>query len=216
MNDPLTYKQLNPLRDHESEIIKKYLNLLNWRKDQLDSLLDIGCAGGDVTNDFIVPMLPASFTRVVGVDINENMLRFANETYANSKVSFTKLDIGNDISEFLKQNQPFDHVTSFLCLHLIPDQRTAMKNIYDLLTPQGDCLLYIIAEQRLFDMYYSLYGKWKQYLPKVDSIISPYYHRVNPVEMLTNLLEGAGFQKPHVEMIDSTSHYKEPNLYKSK
>lgn len=216
MNDPTAYRQWNPLRDNESEILQKYSKMINWRTDKRDSLLDIGCAGGDITNDLIMPLLPETFTRVVGVDVSETMVQFANENYGNSKVSFEKLNIGDEISEFLKRHEPFDHVVSFLCLHLIPDQKTAMKNIYKLLKPTGDCLLYIIAEQRLFDMYYHLYGKWKIYLPKVDSIISPYYHRINPVEMLTNLLESTGFQSPFVEMVRTTIHYKDINLYKSK
>lgn len=215
MNDPSTYRQWNPLRENESEILQKYSKLINWRTDQLDSVLDIGCAGGDVTNDVLLPLLPAKFSRLIGVDVSENMLRFANENYANAKVSFDKLDIGVDISGFLKTHEPFDHAFSLLCLHLIPDQKTAMENIFKLLQPNGDCLLYIIAKQRLFDTYYGLYGKWKKYLPKVDNFISPYYHRVNPVEMLTDLLVNAGFQSPFVEMVKTTVYYKDINLYKS-
>lgn len=216
MNDPSTYKQWNPLRDHESEILKNYSKMIKWRTDRLDSVLDIGCAGGDVTNDFILPLLPETFTRLVGVDVSETMVRFANDNYATPKVSFERLDIGVCISDFLKMHEPFDHVISLLCLHLIPDQKTAMENIYKLLKPTGDCLLYIIAEQRLFDMYYDLYSKWNKYLPKVDNFISPYYHRVNPVEMLTNLLESTGFQTPSVEMIKTTINYKDSSFYKSK
>lgn len=215
MNDPLTYKHWNPLRDNEREILQKYSKMMKWRTDGLDSLLDIGCAGGDITNDCIMPILPKNFTRLVGVDVSESMVRFANDNFATSKVSFEKLDIGGDISEFLKKHEPFDHVVSLLCLHLIPDQKIAMENIFKSLKPTGDCLLYIIAEQRLFDMYYDLYEKWNQYLPKVDNFISPYYHRVNPVEMLTNWLKNAGFQTPFVEMVKTTVHYKDENFYRS-
>lgn len=215
MNDPFIYRQWNPLREHESEILKKYSKMIKWRSDGLDSALDIGCAGGDVTNECIVPLLPEKFTRLIGVDISESMVRFANDNFANSKISFDQLDIGVDISEFLSKHEPFDHVFSLLCLHLIPDQKLAMENIYKLLKPTGDCLLYIIAEQRLFDMYYDLYGKWNQYLPKVDNFISPYYHRVNPVEMLTNLLQNAGFRTPCVEMVKTNVHYKDINFYRS-
>lgn len=213
MNDPAAYRQWNTLRDHENEMLRKYSKLINWRSDQLDSVLDIGCAGGDITNDLILPLLPEKFTRLVGVDFNENMVKFAEENYAKSKVSFDKLDISGDMSGFLKDHEKFDHVISFLCLHLIPDQKIAMENIFKLLKPDGDCLLYIIAEHRLFDMYYDLYGKWKRYLPMVDKFISPYYHRVNPVEMLTNLMEKAGFHSPKVEIVKKTLYYDDLNLY---
>lgn len=216
MNDPAAYRQWNTLRDHENEMLQKYSKLINWRRDQLDSVLDIGCAGGDITNDLIIPLLPEKFTRLVGVDFNENMVQFAKENYAKSNVSYHKLDISVDVSDFLKSHEQFDHVISFLCLHLIPDQKIAMENISKLLKPTGDCLLYIIAEHRLFDMYYDLYGKWKKYLPKVDNFISPYYHRVNPVEMLTNLLESKGFQSPTVEIVKKTIYYNDLNLFKGK
>lgn len=132
MNDPKPYRKLNPLRDNEREILQKYSKMMNWRTDQFDSLIDIGCAGGDVTNDFVLPLLPENFTRVIGVDVSETMVRFANENYANSKVSFEKLNIGDEIGEFLNRHEPFDHVVSLLCLHLVPDQKTALENIYKL------------------------------------------------------------------------------------
>ncbi|KAG4066615.1 hypothetical protein HA402_007251, partial [Bradysia odoriphaga] len=97
--------------------------MIKWSTDGLDSELDIGCAGRDITNDYIVPLLPENFTRLIGVDVSESMVRFANENFATSKVSFDKLDIGDNISEFLNNHEPLDHVFSLLCLHLIPDQR---------------------------------------------------------------------------------------------
>lgn len=214
MNDPDAYKQWNTLRDHEIEILQKYSKLIHWRTDQLDSVLDIGCAGGDITNDLILPLLPQKFTRLVGVDFNETMVQFAQKHYTSPKVSFDKLDLSGDMSDFLNVHGEFDHVFSFLCLHLIPDQKTVMENIYKLLRPTGDCLLYIIAEHRLFDMYFHLYDKWKKYLPKVDNFISPYYHRVNPEEMLTNLLQSTGFQITFVEQVKHTLQYNDLNLYR--
>lgn len=216
MNDPDLYKKWNILRDHEKEVLEKYSQMIQWRTDRRDSLLDIGCAGGDITNDLILPLLPETFTRVVGVDFNENMVQYANENFATEKVSFEKLDIICDVREFLGRHGQFDHITSFLCLHLVPDQKSAMENIYKLLKPNGDILLYIIAEHRLFDMYYGLYDKWKKYLPKVDNVISPYYHRVNPVEVLTNLLKDVGFQLPYVEVVKKTLFYNDLNVYKGK
>jgi len=215
MDDPAAYRQWNALRDHENAILQKYSKLIEWRDDQLDAVLDIGCAGGDITNDLILPLLPKTFSRLVGVDFNENMVQFANENYAKFKVSFERLDISGDISEFSKVHDQFDHVISFLCLHLIPDQNVAMRNISKLLKPSGDCLLYIISEHRLFDMYYHLYGKWKKFLPTVDNFISPYYHRVNPVEMLTSFLKNNGFQSPTVEIVKETLRYDDLDLYKA-
>lgn len=216
MNDPELYKRSLNLRDHEKEFLEKYSQMIQWRTDRQDSLLDIGCAGGDVTNDLIIPFLPDTFSRVVGVDLSENMVKYANENYATQKVTFEQLDISGDVGDFLQKHGQFDHVTSFLTLNIIPKQRIALENIYKLLKPNGNILFYIIGKHRRYDMYYILREKWNKYLTKmdVDNAVSPYHHQDNPVEMLTNLLKDVGFRMPHVEMVEKMIYHHDRNKCK--
>lgn len=143
----------------------------------------------------------------MGVDINENMVLYAKKNCKIPKVSFSKLDIGGDISEFIRKNDPFDHIISFFCLHLVPDQKLAAQNMYKLLETNGDCFLHIIADFTGFDIYKRMYTKWSEYMVDIDDFVSQYYHRINPVEMLKKHLKNAGFKDYNVSARCKTVAY---------
>lgn len=134
----------------------------------------------------------------MGVDINENMVDYATKTFKIPKVSFSKLDIGGDVSEFMRKNDPFDHIISFFCLHLVPDQKQATQNVYKLLAPNGDCFLHTIAHFTGFDIYKRMYSKWSDYMVDIDDFVSQYYQRINPARMLEKHLKNAGFKDCNV------------------
>lgn len=208
MNNPELFRHTNlASRMVRVKFLEEFKSKINWRADKNDSLLDIGCAGGDITTEYIKKIMPSSFSRLVGVDINKNMINYANKKFGNSKISFSVLDIGGDVSKFSMANEPFDHITSLNCLHLVPDQKLAIENIFKLLTPNGNCLLYTIAESPNFCAYKKMINEWPEYMEDADDFVSYFYKRINPVYMMKKLLENAGFKEYMVEQRQQHFNY---------
>lgn len=205
MEDPELYHKTEPLKSDMRNFFNEYKQKIRLRPDGKDSLLDIGCAGGSIMIDVIrCTLLPKTFSRLVGVDISRKMINYADEHFKLSNVSFEILDIGSDITDFLLRHQGFDHITSTLCLHLVPDQQQALRNIFNLLQPNGDCLLYIIVDCFVFDVYGKMDKKWAKYMEDADDYISPYYRRINPEYLLKKYLKNAGFKQYDVQIRKST------------
>jgi trans-aconitate methyltransferase len=71
-----------------------YSNLIKFQNDEI--VLDVGSAGGDLTSDILTPRLPPNFEKVIGLDISDNMVNFANNRYrSNPRVSFSQMDISS-------------------------------------------------------------------------------------------------------------------------
>lgn len=115
--------------------------MLRLRSDGKDSVLDIGSGSGDVSTEIIKSVFSNEFSYLLGADINPNIVKYANTNFRSSNIQFDRLDVGGDITDFLKKHNTFDHIISLLCLQLVPDQKIAMINIFNLLQPNGDYLL---------------------------------------------------------------------------
>lgn len=117
------YKTANELQRTDNKLVlDEFKHALKWKG--YDSLLDIGCGSGDVTVDMIRPLMPSNYSLLMGVDISEEMVKFARENYGKQigNICFDQLDIGQPISRLALLGQ-FDHVTSFFCFHWIQNQR---------------------------------------------------------------------------------------------
>lgn len=155
MNKAALYKRSNGLQRRDAkQTIDEFSHVLQWRSDGGDSLLDLGCGSGDVTVDFLLPILPVNFSRLVGVDLSEEMVKFARQQYPYPRISFEQFDLGMDIEkQQLNGIEPFDHITSFYCLHWVQNQERAVQNMYKLLKPDGDLLLVFLAKNPIFEIY---------------------------------------------------------------
>lgn len=137
MNNARLYKKSNALQKRDAEeVINEFSHLLENKSNQSEfSLLDIGCGAGDVLVDFVLPKLQNKLAEVVGVDISQEMIKYASEKYRNKFLRFLKVDIESDFlsttSKTLKVTQnmgqlkpeSFSFITSFYCLHWIQNQR---------------------------------------------------------------------------------------------
>ena len=97
-------------------------------------LLDIGSSTGIMTN-----LLSQYFYKTTGIDIDDEMVGFAESTYAGEDLHFYYQDSMN--IQF--DNSTFDVI---ICAHLyeyIPDIQKAMYEIYRVLKPGGIC--YFVA-----------------------------------------------------------------------
>lgn len=118
------YKTSNELQRTDNRmVLDEFWNALKWRDN--DALLDIGCGSGDVTVDMIQPMMPNNYSLLMGVDLSQEMVKFARENYCKSiaNVQFEHLDVGKALSNRSPLLNRFDHVTSFFCFHWIQNQR---------------------------------------------------------------------------------------------
>ena len=138
MNNAKLYHKSNTVQKRDAnQILDEFSHLFNWRCDGTDSLLDIGTGTGDLLVEYIIPKMPLTFAKAIGVDVSEEMTRYASEKYRNKHVDFYTVDIESDlfaveinyskkIKSFLSESMElgnYDFITSFYCLHWIQNQR---------------------------------------------------------------------------------------------
>lgn len=182
------------------------------RPDGQDSLLDIGCGSADVTVDYIVPVLPAQYSRIVGADISEGMLSHARKMVHQPKMHFKILNVEHPLNLGV-WTESFDHITSFHCLHWVQNQRQAMRNVFDLLTPGGDCLLGYMCSHPYYDVYARLAQspRWAPHLQDAARFISPLHYSSEPQAEMERMLHEVGFSECTVQVQDRTFVFQGPD-----
>jgi juvenile hormone acid methyltransferase len=123
MNDAKLYASFHGLATRDAtKVLSEYIDRMSWKTG--DRVLDLGCGPGSVTTQVLMPRLPADFGLLVGADLSADMIQYASNNYAHSKLRFTQFDLVKDI-ENTSQLQPsgFDKIFCFFCLHWISDQR---------------------------------------------------------------------------------------------
>lgn len=119
MHNADLYQQSNSVQKRDAlACLDKHASKIKWKKGN-NRIIDIGCGDGSVTN-MLKKYLPSDF-KLLGCDVSESMVNYANEHHCNEQTSFTVLDIGGDMPEGMKGN--FDNVFSFYTLHWIVDQQ---------------------------------------------------------------------------------------------
>lgn len=137
MNNSKLYLSYNHAQRADAQsILSELCHHFRWNYDGDDSLLDIGCGPGDVLLDFIVPVMPKKFYKVVGVDLSSEMIEFSRGKCLSEKISFYQMDISDEFEKckkniFDEQLKLFNNITSFCCLHWIQNQRYSRNSLED-------------------------------------------------------------------------------------
>ncbi|MCL2530780.1 MAG: class I SAM-dependent methyltransferase [Oscillospiraceae bacterium] len=96
------------------------------------AVLDLGCGAGSNCLDFV----RRGATRVLGLDISENMLAQAAKESCGTGIEYVRMSMAE-----LCLAETFDLVYSSLAFHYVEDFARLVQDIYGLLNP-GGCLLF--------------------------------------------------------------------------
>ncbi|XP_037870557.1 juvenile hormone acid O-methyltransferase-like isoform X1 [Bombyx mori] len=194
MNDDAEfYENSNSIqRQDAADTLNEYSSRLNW-KETGESILDIGCGDGSVT-DILRSYLPKSRKTLLACDISERMVKHAEGRYGNNTTAFTVLNIEGDIPDELKGK--FDHVFSFYALHWIQNQEKGFTNIHSMMRDDGECLLTFLAYSPIYSMFEGLKDtpKWTAWLKDINLFLSPYHDCMEPDRVIEKLFKKIGFR----------------------
>lgn len=95
------------------------------------SVLDVGCAGGQITLD-----LAERVKRVHGIDISQKLIGFANRRREEQGVSNCGFSV-TTVDDPAFEPGAFDGITAYSLLHLVDDAPATVARFYELLRPGG-------------------------------------------------------------------------------
>ncbi|KAK4872387.1 hypothetical protein RN001_014416 [Aquatica leii] len=196
MEKPFLYiKSSNVAQKDGNYVLNNNLKLLQANTNY--SVLDVGCGPGNITYKKILPLLPNTTKKIIGVDISTDNIEYAKKHYqTDSRISYKQMDILTDNipNEFVDS---FDLILSLYCFHLVGDHRKVFNNIYKMLKPGGKMLISFVRESQFPDMYQKVYEnpKWRKYMSNFDDVV----FMPQPEEFYVALFEEIGFNQIQYE-----------------
>lgn len=120
MFKPELYLKSNSVtRDDAIGALQKFRSKIKWRNG--DSMIDLGCGDGNLTVNILQKFMPSNFKKILGCDIGEEMVEFANKNHIYKNTSFCVFDFVGDLSSNMASQ--FNHAFSFYALHWIQNQK---------------------------------------------------------------------------------------------
>jgi ubiquinone/menaquinone biosynthesis C-methylase UbiE len=107
--------------------LKERAEIFKWNHDGTDSFLDVCCGTGDITSDFILPIMPKNSKFLIGADVSKDMIDYAKRKYENGLLKFQEMDILEGFSEqSTLKDAKFNYVTSFFALNIVENQKLVL------------------------------------------------------------------------------------------
>ncbi|BES90920.1 Acid methyltransferase [Nesidiocoris tenuis] len=190
-NPSLYVKQNNLQRRDAALVLQDLIHRMSWNQEE--NILDVGCGPGDVTVSVLSNYLPDDVT-IVGCDISENMIKYAQATYENKRFKFRQLDVGNSNIWMNWDEESFDKIFSFYCLHWVKDLKQAAENMNTMLKNGGELVTLTPITHPFFELFRKIYDdpKWREQMKVMktyDTIFKSFDHQ----EYL-QVLESSGFE----------------------
>lgn len=128
---PELYNNFNRFQYRDAEnIIQKFNDVYDEDPEESATLLDIGTGCGKVLIEVIIGQSNLQLKKVLGVDINQEMIGFAKRKYESEMIKFHCVDIASEAKALEKVMNEIgigfgfaEFVTSFYCLHWVVDLR---------------------------------------------------------------------------------------------
>jgi len=158
-----------------------------------ESIIDIGCGDGLITNDIAVS-LPDGF--VVGIDSSERMIALASKTYQRKNLSFYTMS-----AEEITLDKKFDAAFSTATLHWVKDHQKVLVGLKKHLNQNARILFQMggfgnaeevirIVEAMILDK------RWQNYF---EGFVFPYFfYKINDYKKLLPL---TGYEPVRIELI---------------
>ncbi|CAL1678715.1 unnamed protein product [Lasius platythorax] len=208
MVNPEQYVSFDKMcKSNVSHIISEFAKDL---KNISGKCMDVGCGPGDITRDILLPVLNSKAT-IIGTDIMENVVEYANKTYGdNKRLKFEMLDIQTKKLP-KKYISEFDHIFSFHALQWCNDICQTFENIYCMLRPGKTMLILSIARCKALYEPMEIMAQDIRYAPYMGDkkkYVGSFHYSARPRKELKELLEDIGFQVHHCshrEMSNCTS-----------
>jgi SAM-dependent methyltransferase len=233
--DPTLYVKCNGMhREVAENWLKERAGIFEWNHDGTDSLLDVGSGTGDITSDFILPIMPKNSKFLIGADISKDMIDYARQKYENDLLRFVEMDILEGFSEQSSlKNEKFNYVTSFFTLNLVENQklvlvdqknhnliyflflffRLALQNIYNFLKPNGATLITITLDFTIYKVLYDprIIGKYGDYMKDLEAWDFRKFVE-KPVEKFESFLKEIGFRNYSCEVQEVVTFYTKDSM----
>ena len=202
------------------------LDLINKLNHEYNNILDLGCGPGNST---IQLQNRFDNSKIIGFDIDENMLKKAKED--NPNIEFIKGVAPNDFNKF---EEKFDLVFSNACSHWIENQEALIDGVSNIINENGAFAVQIpLTDEAVFykTLYELIDEKWiklksiknfynlndMEYynllikkFNKVSIWKSEYYHTVENKDSIIEWYKGSGL-RPYLEKLEKAE--KEEFLY---
>ncbi|KAG5680144.1 hypothetical protein PVAND_009669 [Polypedilum vanderplanki] len=198
------YHKVNQYQvQNASDCIKKVRALLHDKfGNQKCKLLDIGTGDGRVLSEVFVKHSGLNFEKVLGSDINLEMIKVAKKNYQNDLIKFEQLNIEDEeaSSELLKVHGTFDILTTYFCLHWIKDLKIALSNVKRFLKPNGVFHIISFTKCSATEAFIELANNSKYHAYR-DGILNFPLHKKLDHGDLDNIINDLGFEVKMTESI---------------
>uniref|UniRef100_A0A0A9VZ15 Putative methyltransferase 235L n=2 Tax=Lygus hesperus TaxID=30085 RepID=A0A0A9VZ15_LYGHE len=192
MFNPTLYVKQNQLQRRDvGLVLQDMIHRLQWNQEE--HILDVGCGPGDITTSVLSNYLPDDVT-IVGCDISENMIKYAQDTFGSKRFNFKQLDVGNSNIWMNWEEESFDKIFSFYCLHWVKDLKQAAENMNTLLKKGGELITFTPVSHPFFELFKKIYNdpKWREQM-KVMKTYDALYRGFDHDQYLETL-KATGFE----------------------
>lgn len=173
-----------------------------------DYVLDIACGTGAVTRGVAKSVGP--YGRVVGLDLNQDMLEFARKSPLNQAGPGSIEWREGDANALPFQDETFDVVFCQIGLMFFPDQVTALTEMRRVLKPAGRLGVMVWGSISECPGQMAIKASWERHLgPEMGARIAR-QHSLGSPEIVRSLLEKAGFDEYAVQSMLGTVRLPSP------
>ncbi len=116
--------------DVQQSMGKKLISMLQTFITDDQSVIDLGCGTGMVTKNLFETV---KFSRIVGIDLADELLKMAHKRLANPSIEFHQANFAN----LPLANESIDHVFSNMALHWSHDFNLTLQEIFRIQKQQG-------------------------------------------------------------------------------